>query len=110
MKNTILAACLSFALAGCATEGFWAPQVNTYARATPERIAQIRVNETTGAQVKELLGPPARTTRYDRGPRDVWIYNYDNQIGTPHILSVQMSPDGVVRELVTIRNPTLDKP
>lgn len=108
MRTTILAATLL--LAGCAADGFWAPLPNTYGRATPDRIAQIRVNETTAAQVSELLGPPARTTHYDRGPRDVWIYNYSNQVGTPHVLSVQMSPDKVVRELVSVRNPTLDKP
>jgi hypothetical protein len=108
MRTVILAVAL--VLSGCASDGFWAPQPNTYFTATPDRIAQIRVNETTGAQVRELIGPPARVTHYDRGPREVWIYNYDNQIGVPHVLSVQMSPDGVVRELVSIRNPMLDRP
>jgi len=77
---------------------------------TLQNIAKIRLGETTAKQVRALIGPPWRTAHLDRQQREVWIYNIVDQIDTPHILSVQMSSDGVVREVVTTRAPGLDKP
>ena len=77
---------------------------------TLENIAKIRTGETTAKGVRALIGPPWRTTHLDRQQRDVWIYHIVNQIDTPHVLSVQMSSDGVVREVLTTRAPGLDKP
>ena len=65
---------------------------------------------SSAQEVRALIGPPWRTTHLDRQQRDVWIYNIADSIGTPHVLSVQMSADGVVRELVRVRDPALDKP
>jgi len=75
-----------------------------------ENVARIRLNESTAEDVLKLIGPPRRFTRLDRQQRDVWIYDVRNAVGTPHILSVQMSADRVVREVITVRHPGLDKP
>ena len=80
-------------------------QVLTY-----ENIARIRPGETTSRQVREILGPPSGGTHLDRQQRDVWIYPIRNHIMVPHYLNVQFSADGIVREVLTIRDPLLDKP
>ena len=107
----VIVVTLGAALGACATseDSFWAPQPS--GRVTQEQLNQIKVNETTATQVSQLLGAPMRKTKYDRGaPRDAWIYNTRNPAGIPLQVSVQMSPDGVVREMVAIRHPALDKP
>jgi hypothetical protein len=80
-------------------------QVLTY-----ENIARLKPGETSNRQVREILGPPSGTTHLDRQQRDVWIYPIKNQIQIPHCLNVQFSADGIVREVLTIRDPMLDRP
>jgi hypothetical protein len=80
-------------------------QVLTY-----ENIAKLRLGETTKRQVREILGPPSGAKHVDRQERDVWFYAVENQIQVPHNLFVQFSSDGIVREVLTVRNPMLDKP
>jgi hypothetical protein len=80
-------------------------QVLTY-----ENIQKLRPGTTTKQQVREILGPPSGYTHLDRQQRDVWFYPVENQIMVPHNLYVQFSADGIVRELVMVRSPILDKP
>jgi hypothetical protein len=78
-------------------------------RLTEENFARLAAGNTT-RQVRELLGPPNRAFRNDRQQRVVWEYLYYNVMQVPFILYVQASDDGIVREVVTIRDPSQDMP
>lgn len=80
-------------------------QVLTY-----ENIARLKPGETTSRQVREILGPPSGGTHLDRQQRDVWFYPVQNQIQVRHHLFVQFSSDGIVREVLIVRDPMLDRP
>ena len=70
-------------------------------RLTDANVAKIVPNVTTGQQVRDLLGPPWQTSHYDLSGRTVWTW-YMHEFGDsgpPMQLDVQMSPDGVVREV-----------
>jgi hypothetical protein len=67
-------------------------------RLTDANIAKVVLGTTTAREVRELFGPPPTTQRLPRLQRDVWEYPMDNR-ATPHILLVQFSPDGIVREV-----------
>jgi len=70
-------------------------------RLTDENVAKIVPNTTRAAQVRELLGPPWAAGRYARLDRDVWTWHMRRfgEPGIPVQLNVQMSSDGVVREV-----------
>jgi hypothetical protein len=73
-------------------------------RLTDEAVAQIVPNTTRAEQVRDLLGPPYQATRFARLDRNVWTWHM-RRFGDPGIpvqLNVQMSPDGVVREVYII--------
>ena len=67
-------------------------------RLTAENIARLRVNQTTGEEVLDLLGPPNQTYQYPRTQREAWEYQVRVAPG-PRTLYVQFSPDQVVREI-----------
>jgi hypothetical protein len=70
-------------------------------RLTDANVAKIVPNVTTGQQVRDLLGPPWQTSHYDLSGRTAWTW-YMHEFGDsgpPMQLDVQMSPDGVVREV-----------
>ena len=69
---------------------------------TPEEPGRIRPGVTTTGEVKALLGPPIRATRFDRMERDVWEYRRYNDPMDEHHIAVQFSPDGIVREVLVI--------
>jgi outer membrane protein assembly factor BamE (lipoprotein component of BamABCDE complex) len=73
-------------------------------RLNDETLAKIVPNATTREQVRDLLGPPWQAARYGRLDRDIWTWavNRWGNVGLPAQLSVQMSPDGVVREVLII--------
>jgi hypothetical protein len=73
-------------------------------RLTDESLAKIIPNATRGEQVRDLLGPPWMASRYARLDRDVWTWyvNRWGNTGWPAQLHVQMSPDGVVREVYVL--------
>ena len=57
-----------------------------------------------GEQVRDLFGPPYQSSRFARLDRNVWTWHM-RRFGDPGIpvqLNVQMSPDGVVREVVIL--------
>ncbi|HEY9531629.1 MAG TPA: hypothetical protein VIQ55_09570, partial [Burkholderiales bacterium] len=73
-------------------------------RLTDEYVAQIVPNATRGEQVRDLFGPPYQSSRFARLDRNVWTWHM-RRFGDPGIpvqLNVQMSPDGVVREVVIL--------
>ena len=89
-----------FVLAGCATSGVQpggqGPDLQTLSKIVP--------GETSAAQIRELLGPPLRVTRFDRMQRDVWEYRrYENPTDERQI-AVQLSGDGIVREVLVLKD------
>jgi hypothetical protein len=73
-------------------------------RLTDENVAQIVPNATRAEQVRDLLGPPYQATQFPRMDRDTWTWHMRRfgDPGIPVALTVQMSPDGVVREVYLI--------
>jgi hypothetical protein len=78
-------------------------------RLTDANIAKVVLGTTTNREVRELFGPPARTTRYSRLERDVWEYPMDTA-ATPFLLLVQFSNDGLVRETFKIKDYAAEPP
>jgi outer membrane protein assembly factor BamE (lipoprotein component of BamABCDE complex) len=70
-------------------------------RLTDENIAKIIPNTTRAEQVQELFGPPWSAAHYARLDRNIWTWHmrHFGDPGIPVQLNVQMSPDGVVREV-----------
>lgn len=59
---------------------------------------------TTRAQVREIFGPPYQTTYFPRQQREVWTYTMFDQSQLDFLLYVQMSDDGIVREVLMIKD------
>lgn len=97
---SIIAMLGALLLAGCAgMDGAGrgqGPDTQTLSRLTP--------GATTSAQVRELLGPPLRVTRFDRMQREVWEYRRYENPTEEHQVAVQFSPDGIVREVLVLKN------
>ncbi|TAK81515.1 MAG: hypothetical protein EPO20_25815 [Betaproteobacteria bacterium] len=70
-------------------------------RLTDENVAKVIPNTTRGEQVRDLFGPPYMATQFPRMQRDVWTWHmrHFGDPGIPVSLNVQLSPDGVVREV-----------
>lgn len=70
---------------------------------------KLLAGTTTRAQVRELLGPPGIVSRLPRQQREVWEYkwlHYDEK----RILWVQFSDDGIVREVLNMRDFAAEPP
>jgi hypothetical protein len=63
---------------------------------------------TTAKEARELLGPPWRVSRLERQQREVWEYAMYNASGFEYYLYVQFSGDGVVREVLLLRDLYFD--
>ena len=70
-------------------------------RLTDANVAKIVPDITTGNEVRDLLGPPYETSQFAQTNRTVWTWymHYPDAASAPRELDVQMSPDGVVREV-----------
>ena len=80
-------------------------------RLTDETVAKIIPNTTRAEQVRDLLGPPYAAGHYARLERNIWTWHM-RRFGDPGIpvqLNVQMSPDGVVREVVILDESDADR-
>jgi hypothetical protein len=77
-------------------------------RLTIDNMAKLVAGASTTKEVREIFGPPNRVIRMERQQREAWEYMLYNQIQIPHILYVQYSPDGILREVLMIRDPSLD--
>jgi hypothetical protein len=73
-------------------------------RLTDENVAKVIPNTTNVEQVRDLFGPPYQVMRLDRMERDVWTWHMRRygDPGIPVSLNLQMSMDGVVREVYII--------
>ena len=73
-------------------------------RLNDETYAKVLPNTTRGEQVHQLFGAPSESVHLARLNRNVWtwyVYRWGNT-AMPAQLHVQMSPDGIVRELYII--------
>lgn len=77
-------------------------------RLTHENMQKLLAGTTTAKEVRELLGPPWRTMHLARQQRDVWEYTTYSLDQQEFILYVQFSGDGVVREVIHIRDLYFD--
>lgn len=77
-------------------------------RLTVENMHKLAQGTTTTKQARELLGPPWRVSRLERQQREVWEYSMYNAAGFEYYLYVQFSGDGVVREVLLLRDLYFD--
>lgn len=71
-------------------------------RLSEEYIARLVPNSSRKDDVFALFGPPYETSLFPRMDREVWSWHM-RQFGVmPAGLHVQMSPDGVVREVYVL--------
>lgn len=77
-------------------------------RLTVENMQKLVAGVTTAKEVRLIFGPPYRVTRLNRQERDVWEYRMFNQVQVEYSLFVQYSFDGVVREVLFLRDPKYD--
>lgn len=73
-------------------------------RLTVQNLAKLVAGTTTAKEVRELLGPPWRTSHNFLKDHDVWDYRMYNAVQVEHNLSVQFSADGLVREVILLRD------
>ena len=64
---------------------------------------------TVTGEVREQFGPPMRITRFDHLQRNVWEYRMTGYSSDPYFLYVQFSDDGVVREVVFLKDMYRDQ-
>ena len=71
-------------------------------RLSEEYIARLVPNQSRKEDVRNLLGPPYEALFYPRLERDTWSWHMRRFANLPAGLHVQMSPDGVVREVYVL--------
>ena len=99
---SVTAITLAAVLSACA--GVQAPSINGGQGPDRQVLAKLVPGTTTAAEARELLGPPLRTTRFERQQRDVWEYRRYEDPFNEYSVSVQFSPDGRVREVVMVKD------
>jgi hypothetical protein len=74
-------------------------------RLTEANLAKLVPGTSRTDDVRDLLGPPYRVDGFPRMQREAWTYKMLS--GTaPKDLYVQFSPDGLVREVMMMDDPT----
>jgi len=74
-------------------------------RLTVENLATLAPGASLADDVRNLFGPPYRVDKLARQAREVWTYKMYGDGYLPKDLYVQMSADGVVREVIMIDDP-----
>ena len=78
-------------------------------RLTRQNIAWLQVGTSTKNDVLGFFGPPGDVGRYPRLEREWWEYKFfDYQ--DRRILTVQFSYDGIVREVLDMRDWAYEQP
>jgi len=77
-------------------------------RLTAANLARLTPGVSRAADVRDLFGPPYRINTFERLAREVWTYKMYGDGTLPKDLYVQMSGDGVVREVMLIDDPEFD--
>lgn len=70
-------------------------------RLTEENVAKLKPGVSRADDVRELLGPPFRVSRFALSGREVWAYPMKGLI-YPRMAHVEFTPDNVVREAVIL--------
>ena len=73
-------------------------------RLTEQNYAKLVPGTTRASDARDLLGPPYRIDQFPRMQREVWTY-YVNGMTNDQQLFVQLSRDGIVREVFVIDDP-----
>jgi hypothetical protein len=71
---------------------------------TEGNLKNLVPGTTTAKRARELLGPPAATSRMERQQRDILEYWMENDDRQDYFLYVQLSYDGIVREVVVLKD------
>lgn len=71
---------------------------------TEENMRNAVPGVTTKAQVREIFGPPYQTAYFPRQQREVWTYTMLDVAHADYYLHVQMSDDGILREVLMIKD------
>ena len=79
-------------------------------RLTVDNMQKLVAGATSAREVRAVFGPPYRVTHLGMQERDVWEYRMFNPIQIPYNLFVQYSADGIVREVLFLRDPSQDFP
>lgn len=74
-------------------------------RLTEANLARLQPGVSRESDVLDLLGPPYKIDRFPRQERDTWSYPAEGI--TPKLIVVQLSKDGVVREIYIIEDPAV---
>jgi len=77
--------------------------VSSQQRLDREYFDRLRRDTWTTKEVRALLGPPVQVVRFERQERDVWTYRW-REFSDYWELDVQFSYDGVVREVLNLRD------
>jgi hypothetical protein len=70
-------------------------------RLTQENFARVLPNVTGREEVRDLFGPPWQVMNVARMQREIWTWRIRRfgEVGAPMSMHVQISPDGLVREV-----------
>jgi hypothetical protein len=71
-------------------------------RLSEEYIAKLIPNRSTSEEVLALFGRPYERLNVPRMERDMWTWYMRQYATLPATLNVQISPDGVVREIYVL--------
>jgi hypothetical protein len=71
---------------------------------TEAHVARVVAGQTTRAQVREMFGPPYQSQFLPRQQREVWTWTMWNIAEFEYFLHIQMSTDGIVREVLMLRD------
>lgn len=71
---------------------------------TEGNLKNLVPGTTTAKQAREILGPPSVTSRLERQQREVLEYWMHNDEQWDYFLYVQLSYDGIVREVLLLRD------
>ena len=76
---------------------------------TVQNVAMLVPGTTSRSQTRELFGPPFETSYFPRQHRESWTYTMYSAGGQDFFLHVQMSDDGIVREVMMIEDRQKDQ-
>lgn len=74
-------------------------------RLTRENVEKLQPGVSRESDVRDLLGPPAKVDAYPRRHRDAW--SWQAQGVQAELIIVEISPDGVVREIAMVDDPAV---
>jgi hypothetical protein len=71
---------------------------------TEQNIARLYRDTTTREQARVIVGPPWQVARFERQGREVWEYFMFNVELYEYFLYLQFSDDGILREVIMLKD------